>query len=126
MTILTSKDVKVQFGPGFPTVIIGERINPTNKNGLANELRKGRFDLLIKEAIKQKEAGADILDINVGADGVNEVDILPEAVKVANEITGLHICIDSSNPRAIEEALKIYQYKALINSTTGEDSKLEV
>jgi len=126
MTILTSKDVKVQFGVGFPTVIIGERINPTNKNDLANELREGRFDLLIKEAIKQKEAGADILDINVGADGVNEVDILPEAVKVANEITGLPICIDSSDPKAIEKALKIYQYKALINSTTGEDSKLEV
>jgi len=125
MTILISKDVKVQFGNGFPTAIIGERINPTNKKDLANELREGRFDLLIKEAIKQKEAGADILDINVGADGVNEENILPEAVKVANEVSGLPICIDSSNPKAIEKALKIYPYKALINSTTGEDSKLE-
>lgn len=125
MTILISKDVKVQFGNGFPTVIIGERINPTNKKDLANELREGRFNLLVREAIRQKEAGADILDINVGADGVNEENILPEAVKVANEVSGLPVCIDSSNPKAIEKALKIYQYKALINSTTGEDSKLE-
>ena len=110
---------------GFPTAITGERINPTNKKDLANELREGRFDLLVREAIKQKEAGADILDINVGADGVNEENILPEAVKVANEVSGLPVCIDSSNPKAIEKALKIYQYKALINSTTGEDSKLE-
>jgi len=126
MTLLTSKNVKVKFGTGFPTAIIGERINPTNKKDLANELREGRFDLLIKEAIKQKEAGADILDINVGADGVNEEDILPEAVKLVSEVTGLPICIDSSNSKAIEKALKIYPYKALINSTTGEDSKLEI
>jgi len=126
MTILTSKEINVRFGLGIPTVIIGERINPTNKKSLAEELREGKFNLLIKEAIEQKEAGADILDINVGADGINEEDILPEAVKVANEVTGLPICIDSSNPKAIEKALKIYKHKALINSTTGEDSKLEI
>jgi len=125
MPSLSSKEIKIRFGPGLPTVIIGERINPTNKKDLANELREGRFDLLIKEAIKQKEAGADILDINVGAEGVNEEEILPKAVNIASEATGLPICIDSSNSKAIEKALKIYQYKALINSTTGEENKLE-
>lgn len=125
MSFITSKEKEVQFGVGLPTVIIGERINPTNKEDLADELREEKFDLLKKEAIKQKESGADILDINVGADGVNEEEILPKAVIIANEITGLPICIDSSNPIAIEEALKIYPYKALINSTTGEEVKLE-
>ncbi len=125
MPLLSSKEISVQFGKGFPTVIIGERINPTNKKDLAKELRKGKFDLLKKEAIKQKEAGADILDINVGAEGVNEEEILPKAVNIASEVTELPICIDSSNPEAIEKALKVYPYKALINSTTGEESKLE-
>lgn len=126
MSFITSKEINVQFGAGFPTVIIGERINPTNKKDLAKEFREGKFDLLKKEAVRQKEAGADVLDINVGADGINEEEILPKAVTIANEVTGLPICIDSSNPRAIEEALKIYPYKALINSTTGEESKLEI
>jgi 5-methyltetrahydrofolate--homocysteine methyltransferase len=124
-TIVTSKDRKVEFGEGLPTVIIGERINPTGKKRLAHDLSKGKFNVLIQEALSQKEAGADILDVNVAASGVEESILLPMAVSNVLEVSGLPVCIDSSNPEALKKALEVYPYKALVNSVTGQEKSLK-
>jgi len=124
-TILTGKNFEVKFGPRLPTVIIGERINPTGRKKLAEELKEGNLDIVAGDAIKQAEAGADIIDINVGAVGVDEEKMLPEAVKKAMEATGKPICIDSTNPGAIKKAIEVYPYKALINSVNGEEKSME-
>jgi len=124
-TIVTSKDRKVEFGEGLPTVIIGERINPTGKKKIAEDLSQGKLDVLIQEALSQKEAGADILDVNVAASGVDETAILPKAVLKVLEVSGLPVCIDSSNPEALKKALEVYPYKALVNSVTGQEKSLK-
>lgn len=124
-TIVTGKDCEVKFGPGLPTVLIGERINPTGRKKLAARLATGGLDIVKEEAISQKLAGAEILDVNVGAPGVKEKTVLPRAVEMALEATGLPICIDSANVEAIKAVLSIYPYKALINSVTGEDKSLD-
>lgn len=124
-TIVTSKDRKVEFGEGLPTVIIGERINPTGNKRLAEDFSQGKFDVLIQEALSQKEAGADILDVNVAASGVDETTILPKAVLKILEVSGLPVCIDSSNPEALKKALEVYPYKALVNSVTGQEKPLK-
>jgi len=124
-TIITYKDRKIEFGKGLPTVIIGERINPTGKKRLAEDLAKGKFDILLQEAISQKEAGADILDVNVAASGLDETILLPKAVLKVLEVSELPICIDSSNPEALEKALEVYPYKALVNSVTGQEKSLK-
>ena len=124
-TIVTSKDRKVEFGEGLPTVIIGERINPTGKKRLAEDFSKGKFDVLVQEALSQKEAGADILDVNVAASGVDEITILPKTVLKVLEVSELPVCIDSSNPEALKKALEVYPYKALVNSVTGQEKSLK-
>jgi 5-methyltetrahydrofolate--homocysteine methyltransferase len=123
-TIITGRDREVRFGPGLPTVIIGERINPTGRKKMATLLATGNLDVVEQEAISQKEAGADVLDVNVGAAEVDEVFLLPKAVQRSMETTGLPICIDSADVAAMEAALKAYPYKALINSVTGEERSL--
>lgn len=124
-TIITSKDRKVEFGEGLPTVIIGERINPTGNKRLAEDLSKGKFDVLVQEALSQKKAGAGILDVNVVASGVDEITMLPKAVLKVLEVSGLPVSIDSSNPEALKKALEVYPYKALINSVTGQEKSLK-
>ncbi|ATW27710.1 dihydropteroate synthase [Candidatus Formimonas warabiya] len=124
-TILSGTQVTVEVAPENPTVVIGERVNPTRKKELTVALREGRFDLVEKEAVLQKEEGADVIDVNVGAPGVDEVTVLPQVVKLVAEVTGLPISIDSSNPSAIEAALKVCPGKPLINSVSGEARSLE-
>ncbi len=124
-TIVTSKNRKVEFGKGFPTAVIGERINPTGKKKLAEDLSKGKFDILVQEALSQKEAGADILDVNVAVSGVDETTILSKAVLKVLEVSGLPVCIDSSNPEALKKALEVYPYKSLVNSVTGQEKSLK-
>jgi len=124
-TIVTSKNRKVEFGKGLPTTVIGERINPTGKKKLAGDLSEGKFDVLVQEVLSQKEAGADILDVNVAASGVDETTILPKAVSKVLEVSGLPVCIDSSNPEALKKALEVYPYKALVNSVTGQEKSLK-
>ena len=124
-TIVTSKNRKVEFGEGLPTAIIGERINPTGKKKLAEDLSQGKFDVLVQEALSQKEAGADILDVNVAVSDVDETTILPKAVLKVLEVSGLPVCIDSSNPEALKKALEVYPYKALVNSVTGQEKSLK-
>lgn len=124
-TVVTGKGTEVKFGPDLPTVIIAERINPTGRKSLAEELKQGKFDIVREDAIKQTEAGAHIIDINVGAAGVDEVEILPRAVKMVMEVTNQPLCLDSANPKALKSVLEVYPYKALINSVNGEERSLE-
>jgi len=125
VTIVTGRDCEVKFGLGLPTVIIGERINPTGRKELAEELKEGKLNIVEEYAKKQEEAGADIIDVNVGAVGVNEEEMLPRAVKKVIEVTSGPICIDSANPSAIKKALEVYPYKILINSVNGEEKSME-
>jgi 5-methyltetrahydrofolate--homocysteine methyltransferase len=108
-----------------PTVIIGERINPTGKKKLAEALKAGDLALVKKEALEQAAAGAAILDCNVNAPGVDDVKMLPEAIKVIMDTVDIPICIDSPNIAALEAGLKVYKGKALVNSVSGEKHRLE-
>jgi len=123
-TKVTSATREVIIGGTGPTVMIGERINPTGKKKLQAELQAGRLDLVRQEAVEQVAAGADILDVNVGATGVDEVALLPEAVKAVMEVTDVPLCIDSSNPAALEAAVKVYKGRPLINSANAEEARL--
>jgi len=124
-TVVTGKNTEVKFGQGLPTVIIAERINPTGRKSLSEELKEGKLDIVEKDAIKQAEAGGHIIDVNVGAVSVDEVSMLPRAVKKVMEVTNNPICIDSANPEAIKAALEVYPYKALINSVNGKEESME-
>ena len=124
-TVVTGKGTEVKFGPDLPTVIIAERINPTGRKSLAEELKQGKFDIVREDAVKQTEAGAHIIDINVGTAGVDEVEMLPRTVKMVMEVTDQPLCLDSANPKALKSALEVYPYKALINSVNGEERSLE-
>jgi len=124
-TVVTGKDTEVKFGQGLPTVIIAERINPTGRKTLAAELKEGKLDIVEKDAKEQAEKGGHIIDVNVGAVGVDEVDMLPKAVKKVMEVTNQPICMDSANPKALKAALDIYPYKALINSVNGKEESME-
>ena len=100
-TVLKGMRKKVVIGDGLPTVILGERINPTGKKKLAAALVAGDLEVVRQEALAQVEAGADILDVNVGAAGVDEEDLLPRAVKLVLETADVPICIDTPNGEAL-------------------------
>lgn len=123
-TRVSSSTREVVISDSGPTIIIGERINPTGKKKLQEELLAGRLDLVRSEAIQQVKDGADILDVNVGATGVDEAVLLPEAVKTVMEVVDVPLCIDSGNPRALEAALRVYKGRALVNSVTAEQTSL--
>ncbi len=123
-TRIASTTREVIISDSGPTVLIGERINPSGKKKLQDELLAGKLDLVRQEAIQQVQAGADILDVNVGATGVDEVTLLPAAVEAIMEVTDVPLCLDSGNPRALEAALKVYRGRPLVNSVTAEQSSL--
>lgn len=116
---------EVVIGGGRPTVIIGERINPAGKKRLAEALKAGDLEVVRSEALAQMKAGADILDVNVGTFGVDEVAVLPKAVQTVMDAADIPLCIDSSNPDALEAALAVYRGKPLVNSVTGEERSLK-
>jgi 5-methyltetrahydrofolate--homocysteine methyltransferase len=124
-TRVTSAAREVIIGGGRPTVLIGERINPTGKKRLAEALRAGDLSVAIEEAIAQVKAGADILDINVGATGVDELDMLPRAVQAVAEVVDVPLCIDSRKSKALAAALAICPGRPIVNSVTGEESSLQ-
>jgi 5-methyltetrahydrofolate--homocysteine methyltransferase len=129
-TVLVGTGKKVIISDDRPTVIIGERINPTGKKKLSAALATGDLGVVHQEALSQTDVGADVLDVNVGAAGVDEVDLLPRAVKLVMETVDVPLCIDTANPTAMAAALKVYQDlapegKPLINSVNGEESHLE-
>jgi 5-methyltetrahydrofolate--homocysteine methyltransferase len=124
-TILSSATKTVIIGPDDPFVIIGERINPTNRKKLAEELRRFDFSRVRSDAVAQVEAGAQMLDVNTGIPGADEPGMLKGAVQAMMEVVDVPISIDSSTPEALEAALPVYKGKALVNSVTGEDEVLE-
>jgi len=124
-TKVSSAKKEVIIAIDCPTALIGERINPTGKKKLAEALKAGDLEIVRKEAIEQVEAGADIIDVNVNAPGVDDIAILPKAVKVVMEAVDAPVCIDSPNTAAIEAALKVYKGKPLINSVSGEEHSLK-
>ena len=123
-TMVSSASKQVTIGDQRPTVLIGERINPTGKKKLTAALQEGDLTLVREEATAQVKAGADILDVNVGVPGLDEVTLLPQAVQAVMEVVAAPICIDSSNVKALEAALQVYQGKALVNSVNGEERSL--
>jgi 5-methyltetrahydrofolate--homocysteine methyltransferase len=123
-TRVSSPTREVIIGDDQPTVLIGERINPAGKKKLAEALKAGNLEIIVKEALAQAQAGADILDVNVGTFGVDEATLLPQAVQAVTKTVDIPLCLDSANPEALEAALKVYKGKPLINSVTGEERSL--
>jgi len=128
-TILKSAKKTVIISPEKPTVLIGERINPTGKKRLPAALAAGDLEIVRQIALAQVEAGADVLDVNVGAAGVDEVALLPQAVRVVMETVDAPICIDTANLEALRAALTVHRElapegKPLINSVNGEEARL--
>ena len=123
-TRVSSATREVTIGDSQPTVLIGERINPAGKKKLAEALQTGNLEIVCREALAQAQAGADILDINVSTFGVDEVTLLPQAVKALMDSVDIPLCLDSTNTEALAAALKVYKGKPLINSVTGEEHSL--
>jgi 5-methyltetrahydrofolate--homocysteine methyltransferase len=124
-TLLSSATKEVVIGFERPFVIIGERINPTGRKKLAEEMAAGNFDTVIADAIAQVEAGAQMLDVNAGIPLIDEPVILAQTVKLVQSVTDVPLSIDSSIIAALEAGLAVYEGKALVNSVTGEEDRLE-
>ena len=123
-TALSSRTGFVVFGAGSPPIVVGERINPTGRKILAQEIREGKTTGIRNEARSQAEAGAHALDVNVGVPAIDEVSAMRRAVFAVNENCSLPVVIDSSNPEVIEAGLRACDGKALINSVSGEEKRL--
>jgi 5-methyltetrahydrofolate--homocysteine methyltransferase len=123
-TTLSSKTKTVTITRGAPTIIIGERINPTGRKQVLDALQSGDFETVRRDALAQVRAGAQILDVNAGVPGMDEVTLLPRVIKEVVSVTDVPLCIDTANPAALAAALQVYQGKALINSVNGEESSL--
>jgi 5-methyltetrahydrofolate--homocysteine methyltransferase len=124
-TILQGKTSTVRIGPGLPTAIIGERINPTGKKALVEALLAGDMSLVQELARAQVEAGAAVLDVNVGAAGIDEAALLPRAIEAVFDVVDVPICIDTPDVGALAAALPTCPGKPLVNSVNGEEAKLE-
>ncbi|NPV07817.1 MAG: dihydropteroate synthase [Anaerolineae bacterium] len=123
-TRLVGRTAEVIIAPERPTVLIGERINPTGKKRLAAAMAAGDLALIQRYAREQVEAGADVIDVNVGAAGVNEDTFLAEAVQAVAEEVGVPVAVDSTRPAALEAALKVAPGRPLLNSVNGEERSL--
>jgi 5-methyltetrahydrofolate--homocysteine methyltransferase len=116
----------VTIGPDQPFCIIGERINPTGRKIFQEQLRAGDLSAIERDVIAQVEAGATMLDVNMGAPLIDEPVVLAQAVRLVQSLTDLPLCIDSSVVEALEAGLQAYQGKALVNSITAEDDRMEL
>jgi 5-methyltetrahydrofolate--homocysteine methyltransferase len=123
-TILNGKTREVIIDTGGPVVIIGESINPTRRKKLVTTLQENDFTYVFELAESQIRAGADVLDVNVGFPGVDDVRLLPEVVIRIQEMFDIPLCLDSPNPKAIEAALKVSAGKCLINSVNGKEESM--
>jgi 5-methyltetrahydrofolate--homocysteine methyltransferase len=123
-TILRGKTSEVIIDTNGPVIIIGECINPTRRKKLVSTLQAGNFEYVLELAEIQIKAMADVLDVNVGFPGVDDVKLLPETVLAIKDKFDIPLCLDSPNPEAIEAALKVAGGKCLINSVNGEEKSL--
>jgi 5-methyltetrahydrofolate--homocysteine methyltransferase len=124
-TVISSASREVVLGADHPFVVIGERINPTGRKKLAAEMKDGDFSRVESDALAQVAAGAQILDVNAGIPLADEPAIMAKSVALVQSITDVPLSIDSSVIAALEAGLKAYQGKALLNSVTGEEERLE-
>ena len=124
-TVLSSETKEVRIGPNLPVRIIGERINPTGRKALAAEMAEGNLERVRKDALAQVEAGAPLLDVNAGIPMVDEPALLAEVVELVQSITDVPLSIDSSVAEALARGLESYRGKALVNSVTGEEERME-
>ena len=124
-TILASKTRTVTIGFDKPFIVIGERINPTGRKILAEEMKLGNYSTVEADAISQVAAGAHMLDVNAGIPLADEPRILGEIIDLIQNITDVPLSIDSSIIEALEVGLSVYKGKALVNSVTGEEEVLE-
>ncbi len=124
-TSFSSPTQTIWMGPDQPFVIIGERINPTGRKLLAAEMAAGNFDRVRKDALAQVAAGAHMLDVNAGVPTADEPALMAEAVRVIQAVTDVPLCLDSSIVAALASGLAAYRGKALVNSVTGEDERLD-
>lgn len=124
-TIISSKTKEVVIGFERPFVVIGERINPTGRKLLAEEMKAGDFSRVEADTLAQVAAGAHILDVNAGIPLADEPAILAETIRLVQSITAVPLCIDSSVLAALQAGLEAYAGKALLNSVTGEEERLE-
>ena len=124
-TVLRSQSKTVVIGAGQPFCIIGERINPTGRKVFQAQLQKGDLQQIEIDVAEQLAGGADVLDVNVGDPLADEVGLMGQAIPLVQGLTDLPLCIDSSIIEALEAGLAAYDGKALVNSVTGEDARLE-
>lgn len=124
-TLVGSATREVVIGFGRPFVLIGERINPTGRKLLAEEMKAGDFSRVERDAMAQVTAGAQMLDVNAGIPLADEPALLARAIQLVQSLTDVPLSIDSSIVEALEAGLAVYQGKALVNSVTGEEERLE-
>jgi len=124
ISALSSSRAFVNLSENQPLLIVGERINPTGKKALQQELLDGKFSIIRQMAMEQEQQGATLLDVNVGYPGIDESRKIQEVISLLSTITKLPLVVDSSNISAIETALRIYPGRMLINSISGEKDKL--
>ncbi|HBC78431.1 MAG TPA: pterin-binding protein [Bacteroidales bacterium] len=123
-TFLKGKNTEVIINTEGPVIIIGESINPTRRKRLVTTLQENDFTYVFELAENQIRAGADVLDVNVGFPGVDDVRLLPDVVVAIGEKFDIPLCLDSPNPKAIEAALKVSAGKCLINSVNGKEESM--
>ena len=123
-TVVASATKEVVIGFDRPFVVIGERINPTGRQRLAEEMKRGDFSRVEADAVAQVEAGAHVLDVNAGIPLADEPALLARAVELVQSVTDVPLSIDSSVVEALEAALAVYEGKALVNSVTGEEEQM--
>jgi 5-methyltetrahydrofolate--homocysteine methyltransferase len=124
-TFVSSESREVVIGFERPFVLIGERINPTGRKLLAEEMKNGDFSRVERDALAQVAAGAKMLDVNAGIPLADEPALLAKAIELVQSLTDVPLSIDSSIVEALEAGLSVYRGKALVNSVTGEEERLE-
>jgi len=124
-TVLRSIANEVLIDSQGPMVIIGEKINPTGHKKLAAALQEGNYDYVRDLALRQVAWGADVLDVNVGVPGLDDVALMPEIVKLVINCVDVPLCLDSPNPDALAAGLAVVPGKPLVNSVSGEESRLK-
>ena len=125
-TIVSSADKTLTIGSDQPFCIIGERINPTGRKAFQEQLRAGDLSAVEKDVADQIAGGAMMLDVNMGAPLVDEATLLAESVRLIQRLTDVPLCVDSSIVEALEAGLAAYEGKALVNSVTAEDERMEM
>lgn len=124
-TRINSENKEIVISPDRPFVLIGEKINPTGRKKLATALGEGNLDFVRSLVLEQVSWGADILDVNVGVPGIDEVAVMKEVVKLISTITDIPLCLDSANIDVLSAGLETAHGKPLVNSVSGEKKKLD-